>query len=203
MNKFVLYTAVFGKVSRFREPTISIPGIDKFCFTDFGIKNTFYQMKRMKLDHLDYVRRNRFAKICIPDEIFDNYEHSLYLDYKHPMGIDFDLLENNLGPSSDFLISKHKHRGCIYDEGRKCIDVGKGDPGEILKQLATYKKDGYPVNNGLYAAYWVFRRHTKRLKELMNLWWLEVKAHSERDQISLPYVAWKYGMNISLNRKQE
>jgi len=205
MKKFMIYAAVFGKKSNFKMPKLADPNVERILYTDLGVfePHVFYDVKKMRLDHLDPVRRNRFVKICIPDEIFDNYEYSLYLDYKHPTGIDFDHLLGCVGPDSDFLISKHRKRTCVYDEGRKCIDLGKGNKKDILKQLDSYRKDGYPINNGLYAAYWLFRRHTKRLKEFMKLWWNQVEEHSFRDQISLPYVAWKYDMKISINRRPE
>ena len=203
MKKFILYAAVFGKKANFKMPKLADPNIERVLYTDMPQRfepHVFYQVKTLRIDHLDPVRRNRFVKICIPDEVFDNYEHSLYMDYKHPTNIDFDLLLSRLESGSDMLISKHKKRDCIYDEAEKCIELGKGNEHEIKRQVKSYKKDGYPVHNGLFAAYWIFRRHTTRLKELMNLWWLEVRAHSERDQISLPYAARKHGMKISVTR---
>jgi len=198
MKKFVLYTAVFGKPGVFRSLKLSMPNIDKFCYTDLDIKNDFYQIKKMNLDHLISTRkRNRFAKICIPDEIFNNYEYSLYLDAKHPMKIDFDRLLNCMKPESDFLVQQH-WRDCVYDEGMVCIKKEKDNKKVIMKQLNFYKSENYPAHNGLYAAYWIFRRHTKKLKEFSKLWWEQVDKYSYRDQISLPYVAWKYGMKISI-----
>lgn len=206
MKKYVLYTDVFGRLGKGRAHDVSTPSVDKICYTD--IKDfTFrdYQIKQMNLSHISPipVRQQRYAKVCIPDEIFDNYEYSIYVDRKHPMAIDFNHLLSCLEPGSDFLITKHKNRDCIYDEGEKCIKVGKDDEKSILKQLDFYKSDGYPVHNGLYATYWLFRRHTERLKELSKLWWAEIKDHSFRDQLSLPYVVWKYDMKMSLNRRIE
>ena len=198
MKKFVLYTAIFEKMSVFRSLKLSIPNVDKFCYTDLDIKNDFYEIRGMELNRLDPTRRNRFVKICIPDEIFDNYEYSLYLDSKHPMSIDFEQLLSCMEPESDFLLSKHPRRDCIYEEGKVCIEKGKGFRAGILKQLDFYRSENYPPHNGLYAAYWLFRRHTKKLKEFSKLWWEQVDKYSYRDQISLPYVAWKYGMKISL-----
>ena len=203
MKKFMMYAAVFGKKANFKMPKLTDPGIERVLYTDIPKRfdpHVFYQVKTLRIDHLDPVRRNRFVKIMIPDEIFDNYEYSLYMDYKHPTNIDFDLLLSCLEPESDMLISKHKKRDCIYDEGIACVMKGKDDKKTIVNQLDFYKSEGYPNHNGLYAAYWLFRRHTKQLKESMKLWWEQVEKHSCRDQISLPYVAWKHGMKISVTR---
>ncbi len=203
MKKFMMYAAVFGKKANFKMPKLADPNVERALYTDMPQRfepHVFYQVKTLRIDHLDPVRRNRFVKICIPDEIFDNYEYSVYMDYKHPTNIDFDLMLSRLEPGSDMLISKHKKRDCVYDEGIKCIEIGKDDKKTILKQLSYYSCNGYPVHNGLFANYWLFRRHTKQLKEYMALWWKQVVDHSCRDQISLPYVAWKHDMNISVTK---
>jgi len=135
MKKFVIYTGVFGKPCRSRIPSISSQDYDAFCYTDLEIENDFYEVKPFHKSALDPVRRNRFVKIMIPDELFDNYEYSLYIDYKHPLRVDFDWLVKCLGEKHDFLVSKHLKRNCIYEEGEVCLAKGKGDRLEILNQL--------------------------------------------------------------------
>ena len=215
MKKFVLYTARFGSPGRFNFPKISIPDIDKFCYTDLNIsegchqripirlgrwiKNDFYQVKKMDIDPLSAVRRQRFVKICIPDEIFDSYEYSFYVDCKRPFAIDFEWLLGYLDPQSDFMTRLHRRkRDCIYEEGRICIERDLGDPADITRQLDFYKSENYPIHNGLYWTTILIRRHTKRLKEFSRLWWEQLEKFSHRDQISLPYVAWKHDMKISV-----
>jgi len=200
MKKFVLYTAVFGKLGKSRIPQLSTPDVDRFCYTDLDIKDDFYQIRKMNLDYLEPVRRQRLIKICIPDEIFDNYEYSFYVDRKHPIKVDFDYFLSLLEPQSDFATRSHryKRRVCIYEEGRLCIEGGKDSETNILKQLEFYKKEGYPIDNGLYATFVLFRRHTEKLKGFSRLWWEQLEKYSHRDQISLPYVAWKHNMKISL-----
>ena len=215
MKKFVLFTAIFGKPRRFNFPTISDMSVDKFCFTDLNVSegcnqimpgkkgqpflNDFYQIKKMKLNHLTPMKANRFVKICIPDELFDNYEYSIYSDAKHPFTFDFDYMLSCLEPESDFLIRRHRSkRDCAYDEGLYCIKRKKDTEANIMKLLNFYKSEDFPTYVGLYDAGWVLRRHTKALKQYMKLWWELVYNYSERDQISLPYLVWKYGMKISL-----
>lgn len=203
MKDFIIYSVVFGKKCHPRTSVLKDPNYERVLYTDLDCydENKFYRVKKTHIDCLDSVRKNRRLKILIPEEIFNNYKYSLYLDYKHPMTIDYENLFSGLEFGSDILISKHKNRDCVYDEGRKCIDVGKGEEAEILRQLNFYKKENYPIHNGLYAAYWIFRRHTVALKLNMESWWEQVERFSSRDQISLPYVAWKHNVKISLNRR--
>ncbi|MCK4818750.1 DUF616 domain-containing protein [bacterium] len=223
MKKFAVYTAVFGKPSRFNFPLLSVSDIDKFCYTDFDIEsgchqmiptrkgrsvlNDFYDVKKMRLDYLVPIRANRFVKICIPDEIFDNYEYSFYSDSKRPIFdkymIDFDHFIKLMGSSSDILVRRHrdKNRDCVYEEGLYCIEIKKDTETNIMKQLNFYKSENYPEHNGLYEAMWLFRRHTAKLREFSNFWWKQIEKFTHRDQISLPYAAWKCGMKISIYKR--
>lgn len=225
MKKFAVYTAVFGKPSRFNMPTLSShSGVDKFCYTDFNIEsgcnqiiptkksgsvlNNFYNVKKIKLNHLLPIVANRFIKICIPNEIFDNYEYSFYSDSKRPVfdreTIDFDHLIDCLEPNSDLLARRHRdRRNCIYEEGLYCIKIKKDTEANIMPQLNFYKSESYPKHNGLYEATWLFRRHTERLRILLMMWWTQIERFSHRDQISLPYVAWKHNMEISMYKRRK
>jgi len=198
MKKFVLYTAIFGKTGRFNIPKISIPDVDRFCYTDLDVKSHFYKVREINLNRLDKIRRQRWIKICIPDEIFNNYEYSVYVDCKRPMSIDFNDLLSHMEVGSDFLTRRHRRRSCIYDEGEFCIKKKKDNKAFISKQLDFYRSENYPAHNGLHASGLLLRRHTQKLKEFSRMWWEQVWKYSYRDQISLPYVAWKYGMKISL-----
>ncbi len=214
MKKIAVYTAVFGKPTRFNFPDISPLDMDKFCYTDFNIKsgchqmiptkkhgpilNNFYDVKKINLNHLLPIVANRFIKICIPDEIFDNYEYSFYSDSKRPVSIDLGHLIDCMRLDTDFLARRHRDkRDCVYEEGLYCIKIKKDTEANIMKQLDFYRSENYPEHNGLYEATWLLRRHTKKLKEFMALWWGQIVRFSHRDQISLPYVAWKYGMEIN------
>lgn len=215
MKKFVLYTARFGEPGRFNIPEVSIPDVDSFFFTDLDIKegkhqgipirknqyvrNDVYEVKKMNLDHLPPIRRQRQVKICIPDEIFNNYEYSVYIDCKRPLAVDFEWLLSFLVPDSDFATRLHRRkRDCIYEEGKICIERGMDSRENISKQLDFYESEGYPVHNGLYWTTILFRRHTERLKTFSMFWWMQLEKYSLRDQISLPYVAWKHKMKISI-----
>ena len=214
MKKIALYAAIFGAPQRFNFPKISSFDVDRICFTDFHIRegcnqmmtvrngrhlfNDFYDMRRMRLDHLSALRANRFIKICIPDEIFDNYEFSLYSDCKRPFTFDFEQMLNCLEPDSDILLRKHRSkRNCAYEEGLYCIEIKKDTEQNIMKQLNFYESEHFPHHLGLFDASWILRRHTKALKEYMKHWWEMIERFSHRDQVSLPYIIWKYNIKIS------
>ena len=217
MKKLVLYTGIFGKPGRFNFPKVSDLSVHRFCYTDLDveegcnqmipvrngqfIKNDFYQIRKINLDHLDPVRRNRLIKIMIPDELFYNYEYSLYSDCKRPFTFDLKHMLRRLERGSDLLIRKHRSkRDCAYDEGIYCIGIRKDTKKNIIRQLRFYERENFPRHLGLYDASWILRRHTKDMRECMKFWWQQVKEYSFRDQVSLPYMIWKRGMKVSIYR---
>jgi len=216
MKKFVMYTAHFGRAGRYRRHESSLPNVDKIYFTDVPdvkegrhhimpvgkgqlVKNDIYHIKQMDLNHIKGlpILRQRFVKIRIPDEIFNNYEYSVYVDIKRPYSIDFERMLSCLELDTDILLQQHRARDCAYDEGKFLLRKGIYDSEAILRQMDFYKKEKFPAHNGLYVTGQLFRRHTKRLKDFLKLWWEQVESFSYRDQLSFPYAMWKDGMRIS------
>ena len=198
-KKIVLYTAAFGSRLRFKIPEVSDMSVDRFCYSDIP-RDTggFYDFRKLKISQPSSVRRQRFVKIIIPDELFDNYEYSVYVDCKRPYSVDYEHLLSCLEPNSDILTRAHRKRNCLYDEGRFCILKKKDSAATIQRQLDYYKKERCPWNLGLHASGILLRRHTERLREFSYFWWNQIEIFSHRDQISLPYAAWKTDMKISI-----
>ena len=94
----------------------------------------------------------------------------------------------------DLAIFKHPDRACLYAEAEFCAKVGKDSPGTLGNQTRKYNAEGMPHGWGLPETRCVIRRQTPKMAELGDLWWAEMKAHSVRDQVSLPYVCWKLGV---------
>ena len=215
MKKFVMYTARFGAPGRLRGHENTMPDVDRIYFTDLDIKegchqtmpvgkghvveNDFYDVRKMNINHIPGlpILKQRFVKICIPDEIFNNYEYSVYVDCKRPYSIDFERILSYLEPHTDILLQQHRARDCAYDEGKFLLRKGIYDSEAILRQMDFYKKEKFPAHNGLYVTGRLFRRHTKRLKDFLKLWWEQVESFSYRDQLSFPYAMWKDDMRIS------
>lgn len=205
LKKLALYTALFGEFDELYDPYghrdgmhhFDGDGIDRFYFTDLDMNGKIcYTVIKKNMDYLSFVKRQRKVKILIPDEVFDNYEYSMWVDSRPKLSIDpyffLDFLD------TDFLIKTHGSRRCVYDEGKVCIMNSKARESVVSKQLDYYRSQEYPTQNGLYYTGFMVRKHTKELKELMNSWWREVRKFSHRDQVSLPYVIWKHKFDITL-----
>src|SRR5205814_5569035 len=73
-----------------------------------------------------------------------------------------------------------------------CIELEKDDPAVIRRQIEQYRSEGMPENYGLAAGTVLMRRHRDAaVIGVMEAWWAEIMQHSVRDQISLPFVAWR------------
>lgn len=198
-KKIVLFTAVFGKPDNLYDPTLPLPDVDKICYTDMKYTGqSCYNFVRIHLDKFPPTKRNRKIKICIPPDIFDEYRYSLYIDSTILLKEDPNVFLELFEPDSDIMMFEHPDRGCLYDEGTVCALWGKDDKTVIQKQLDKYRSDNYPTKNNLYATGVILRRHTERMREFSKLWWKEVQNYSHRDQISIPYIVWKYNIKVSI-----
>jgi len=189
MKKIVIYTAVFGK-SNYDALLSNFPGFDFICFTDKKKKSSKWKIKLVKSD-LSPEILNRKYKI-LPHKYLKKYEVSLYIDanikiLKNPRNFIINILKK-----SDFSVSKHFLRRCVYDEAYALIRSSRFNSYLIFKQIFQYAMEGMPENYGLTENSILIRRHNKlQVKNIMNIWWKEIVSHSHRDQLSLPYVSWK------------
>ena len=66
------------------------------------------------------------------------------------------------------------------------------------RQIAAYKREGFPRHYGLYENSILIRKHKdEEVRRLMEAWWDEYMRYPTRDQLSLPYVIRKFGYDRS------
>jgi len=76
-----------------------------------------------------------------------------------------------------------------------CLDKEKDSREVIEKQMAEYKKSGFPAHFGLSENPVLMREHNDPLVvKVTEEWWQEVLHKSKRDQLSLDFVLWKNGL---------
>lgn len=69
---------------------------------------------------------------------------------------------------------------------------------QLVGQEVAYRADGLPKDTPLYECNFLIRRNTERVNRLMDAWWAEICRWQWRDQVSLPYVLWRYGAGLKL-----
>jgi hypothetical protein len=194
-NKNVIYTSIVGNYDKLHEPKIITPGWDYICFTDTDKTSDVWKINKIKLDpNLSNRKLSRKIKTL--------YHHFVkgYDVVIHVMGC--SIININLNIISDLLISPynmvaltHPYRDCVYDEAKEFIK-STGDPGgRIKKQIDFYKKEGMPKKYPLTACTMIVRKgNDKLVQKHCELWWEEILKYSPRDQISFPYICWKYNL---------
>jgi hypothetical protein len=196
-QEMILFTAVFGKPDVLFDPMLPLPEVEKVCFTDLEFMGqSRYRMVQVDLSELPPAKRNRRVKIFWP-EIFDSYDYSLYVDSTAEVQVDPRELIRFLEPGSDIALFRAKLWDCLYREAIECVRQDLDDPARIRQQVAKYRGEGLLPPTGLWAGTVVLRRHTPAMQEFARVWWREVERFSCRDQISLPYVVWRTGAQVS------
>lgn len=94
-------------------------------------------------------------------------------------------------------VFRHPQRRCIYAEGRAYLRR-RPDDSAVIEQLAAYRAAGYPRNAGLYAGTCVlWDTEAPDAARLGRAWLEECERWSARDQISLPPVAGRLGIEVA------
>lgn len=197
-KKFVVYTCITGGYDIIQEPLYIHPSIDYILYTDNqNCKSSVWQIRPIKDEVArlgDNILINRFYKFN-PQNLFDQYDYSLYLDGNIRVISDIRNMVNRLNNTLGLALHRHSSRNCIYKEAEVCRIEKKGNYDLILKQLEKYRREGFPENFGLYEANVILSDlKNSNANIVFSSWWKEfLNSKSFRDQISLPYIIWKCG----------
>ena len=116
------------------------------------------------------------------------------------------LTEENM--SNDLIISRHPERNCAYQEAIFCLTYDKYTNTDLQRQIDDYKKDNYPIDNGLYWNGFII--YLNPFSEKMKLFYDTYTEHMikytknpkfyshPQGQVSLPYVLWKTNMKYKV-----
>ena len=146
-KKIVIYTAVFGNDKNFNALTSYFPGFDFICFTDKKIKSSKWKIKQVKSD-LSAEILNRKYKI-LAHKYLKEYDISLYIDGNIKILKNPKEFINRALKISNFIVSKHFLRKCVYDEAFALLKSSRFNSYLIFKQIFQYAIEGMPENYGL------------------------------------------------------
>jgi hypothetical protein len=171
---------------------------DFVCFTDDPDFSTNGWKKILVLaEGQNTAVLNRHYKM-LPHRYFSEYQYSLYLDGNIDIVGDPSSLVCKYLVNSKIAMPPHPKRNCSYEEAAHCIKCGLSLSDETERQMAQYASEGFPRQTGLTENGVMLRTHNEpEIIRLMESWWNEYVTKVKRDQISLPYLAWKLGINIS------
>ena len=200
-ERIAIYTSVFGDYVKINEPFILPDNCDFFIISDSKPKNSNW--KHLNLDISNFgllgksdAEKNRFFKM-FPNKIFKKYKYSIYIDGSIKIMTDLTEFVHDI---NKYGLKAHGHyrNSCVYDEIKKCKKLRKDTDENLTKHFMHLKASGMPKKFGLLEAGILVREHHSPICiSLMEEWWHEFSQYSKRDQISLPFVLWKFGINVT------
>jgi hypothetical protein len=184
-------TAIFGPGFALHEPATIWPGCRFLCITDQPLKGRRWEIQLCKKKP-NPRRRNRRVKALLHRFVEGP---TLYLDSEFQVTEDPREL---LGPAlerSCWAATRHPQRDCLFDEAAVCIHKRLTESPETLAaQVIRYHEAGMPEHFGLWAGGILARRGDEQSQRLGEAWHSEIENGAERDQVSLPFVAWRLGL---------
>ena len=171
----IVYSSIIGGTDKPRED-------DVLCLNEYDkFKRDVYNAKIYKI---------------LPHLYLDT-DISMWIDGNIKLKVDPEVIVKEFLGDNDIALFRHFARNCVYREaieskGRYKADTEEYVHKEIEAHAEHYKKLEYPESNGLYECNFLVRRHNKIMESFNEKWWAEICRHSNRDQISFPYVLSKF-----------
>jgi hypothetical protein len=197
-GRIIVYTAIIGDIDELMPPLVISQSARYICFSDkpqmsYGVWEVYLAELPYRIPRLCAKRYKVLPHILLPDA-----DYSVWIDGTFQINILPEEAVRRWLQISDVAFFKHPDRDCVYDEARVCIDHHRDNPEILNDQIAKYESESYPRHQGLIAGGVIIRRHNKVIEALNEAWWGEIRRHSIRDQVSLPYVAYKLNIDYSI-----
>lgn len=197
-KKYVIYTCVTNAYSEVVPAPHELRGaFDFILFSDRPCAADGWTQLAFEPFHSDPRRSAKLFKL-LPHRLLPAYDASIWIDGNFRVLSPLqDLFQTFLKADEVLLLFRHRRRDCIYAEARECLRWGKDAPEVMNRQMQEYQRLGHPEAWGLFMGGFQMRKHnSSSCMKAMEDWWTEVDAHSVRDQLSLPVVLRRHGLEI-------
>ena len=200
--KIVVLTSMCGLHNKLRDPATKFDGVDYVAFVDKTHEGCSVWDQRPALDFTldNKFKGRRNAKIykVMPQMFLPEYDYWFWVDSTHELIMDPKKVIDEYMGESEIGLWKHTDRDCSYQEAEIVKRLNLDYPELIQNQVNYYKSVGYPEHNGLYELPVSIRKNTDMVKILNMRWWEQICRYSSRDQISMPFVIWKTGLEPAI-----
>ena len=197
-RRIAIYTVVTGGYDTPKLPRHRIPGADYFLITDGS--ETLPGYTTVKIEAGDSaVKAQRRAKILPWEYLPKEYDVILYYDASYQITGNLRQFLHNYG--GGLGICRHPARNCIYEEGKRILELNKATSEAVTEQLNAYRELGMPANYGLQESGILIRDNVEATKRLCTVWWDELSLYCHRDQLGLPAAIFKTGIQPNYLRR--
>jgi hypothetical protein len=169
---------------------------------DYDIKRDDITIFRGEGNFAKSVMEAKVYKV-LPHQFLPDKEETIWIDGNIFLNADENETIKEFLDGYDIAIFQHPFRDTVYEEFAEL----KKDPRfsnlrlqkKLKEQEERYLKEGLPKDQPLFECNMIIRRNNPKVNRLMDAWWAEICRHSWRDQVSFPYVIWKYGKDLKIN----
>lgn len=190
-RKICIYTICTNGYDTPKPPSTRVPGATYFLVTDDPAM-TMAGYTQILIDAGDDpIKAQRKVKIW-PYELMPGFDVYLYYDCSYEIRTHLGGLINMF--KGGFGVKRHPSRNCIYQEGKRILELKKATPEAVDKQLRAYAEMGIPQQYGLQETGVLIRDSSEQTMNLCRAWWHEVKDFTHRDQLALPAAIFKTGI---------
>lgn len=216
----VVSSCIFGSSDFLRRPTskvISDFSKKNVCFVMFVDEQTLSNLsleghvpddrgyvglwKIVIVKDLPYADMRKTGKVpkFLSHRLFPSSRYSIWIDSKMRLNTDpMQIIEYFLWRTrSEYAISNHYDRHCVWDEVQQNKRLNKYDHTAIDKQFIFYQSDGLrkfdpldpntPLPSYVPEGSFIIRAHTPMSNLFSCLWFNEVDLFTSRDQLSFAY----------------
>ena len=198
MNKICIYTCIIGEYDYLITPKYARDDVDYVCYTDQNIKSEIWEIRSIPNDicNLDKKIQNKWIKMH-PHIILSNYDITIFVDANIFIKDDIcSLIDYN----KDITLVKST-RANLQKEIYACIAQNKVDASIVNNQYKFYVSQGYEDTQMTYNGI-LIRKNTYIVRQFNEEWYHETLCFTLRDQISSPYVIWKYNFGQFISYKE-
>ena len=206
-----VYTSIFGGFDDLKPPPPQTIACDYVCFTDDPDRVAVPPWRVVRVDesHLPGASPRlltRYLKVLAHRamrELGAEYDFTIWNDASiRILRPTFAERFVEAAGASGMALVRHPERDCIYDEVEVSLHPGtahKYASSRIREQAEHYRAEGYPAHRGLLANGTVARdMRSDVVRRIDEAWWEEILRWSVQDQLSLPYVLWKSGLEVGV-----
>lgn len=193
-EKLVVYTALFTDDIEYVYGTLPEYQIDTdiefICFTNTPhLKSEVWDIRLIECDLSPRKQARKFK--MLPHKYLQDYDAWIWMDnsclFKYNPADLFEYYMNGY----DICLHEHCDRTNIEQEANIIIQR-KLDKSDIVnEQIERYKHEKYK-DQGLFETGILMRRNNNIVNNFNEMWWDQINNYSIRDQLSFPYVLWKY-----------
>lgn len=202
--KQCVYTANCGNFDEPKPVLKPNPDFDYIYFTDnTDIVSVEGWTKVVHLPPSDNPRLSAKLPKILPHIYLPEYEKTVWVDASYQIKGDITWITNGYSVA-DFAVAIHPaKRKNIFEEAENILKRGFDIPSIVNPQMDRYIQEGF-TSRHVFQCGVMIRKNTPKVNKLMEEWMKEIGGeNSIRDQLSLPYVMWKFKDNLPMIQKMD